>query len=106
MTYRVEFSQAAEDDVAELLAYLVAHAGEQVARSYVDRIIDHCQSFELFPERGLLVDTASGLRIVGYKRKASIAFQVKGDLVRILRIFHHGQNVDFADDPAAEDDAS
>lgn len=94
MKYTVLFSDDAEEDVAELLAYLLPIAGEQVARRYVDRLIDYCYSFEMFPERGALSDQKPGLRLVGYRRKATIAFQVKSDTVIIARIFHRGRNVD------------
>lgn len=40
MKYEVLFSDDAEEDVAELLAYLVPRARERVARRYVDRLID------------------------------------------------------------------
>ena len=52
MKFRVVFSVAAEKDVAELLTYLVHEAGEQVARAYVDRLVDYCAGLETFPQRG------------------------------------------------------
>ena len=51
-------------------------------------------SFETFPLRGARRDDLHpGLRIVGYRRKASIAFQVKDGLVTIVRVFHGGQDI-------------
>jgi len=35
-----------------------------------------------------------GLRIVGYHRRATIAFRVKDDTVTILRIYHGGKDTD------------
>lgn len=98
MKYRVLFSDAAEADVAALLDYLVPRAGERIARDYVDRIIDYCADFETFPERGLgRNDISPGLRIVGYRRKASIAFQVRDNVVTILRIYFGGRNIALSD---------
>ena len=95
MSYTVRFSTAAEEDVAELLAYLVPRAGERVARNYVDKLIDYCAAFETFPERGTAHDEIrKGLRTVGYHRKATIAFRVEDDAVTIIRVFHGGRNVD------------
>ena len=103
MNYTVRFSDAAEDDVIELLTYLLPRAGERVARLYVDQIVDHCHSFERFPERGSRLESKLGVRLVGYQRKATIAFMIKGDTVTILRIFHHGRNIDFdPEDPDPE----
>jgi plasmid stabilization system protein ParE len=98
MRYSVLFSDDAENDVVELLTYLLPVAGEQVARRYVDRLIDYCYSFETFPQRGVVSDQKQGLRLVGYRRKATIAFRVKDDTVIIARIFHRGRNVEFGDD--------
>ena len=99
MKFRVVFSVAAEKDVAELLTYLVHEAGEQVARAYVDRLVDYCAGLETFPQRGARRDDLHpGLRIVGYRRKASIAFQVKDGLVTIVRVFQGGQDIVLSDD--------
>lgn len=96
ISYVVLFSDAAEGDLAQLLTYLVPQAGERVARAYVDKLIDYCTEFATFPERGLRRDdVALGLRIVGYRRRATIAFRVKGDTVTILRIYHGGKDIDF-----------
>lgn len=98
MKYVISFSEAAEQDVVDLLDYLVPRAGERVARAYVDRLIDYCADFENFPERGLRRDDISpGLRIVGYHRKATIAFRIAGRTATILRIYHGGRNIDLSD---------
>ncbi|MBW6421103.1 type II toxin-antitoxin system RelE/ParE family toxin [Rhizobium sp. XQZ8] len=98
MKYRVLLSDDAEDDIAELLTYLLPLAGEKVARRYVDRLIDHCYSFEAFPARGIVSEKRPGLRLVGYRRRATIAFRVTSDTVTIVRIFNKGRNVDFEDE--------
>ncbi|WP_430240854.1 type II toxin-antitoxin system RelE/ParE family toxin [Neorhizobium sp. DAR64861/K0K2] len=103
MNYTVRFSDAAEDDVIELLTYLLPRAGERVARLYVDQIVDHCHSFERFPERGSRLESKLGVRLVGYRKKATIAFMIEGNTVTILRIFHHGRNIDFDASPEAPD---
>ena len=99
MTYRVVLSDAAEKDVTELLDHLVPEAGERIARAYVDRLIDYCAGFETFPERGLKRDDLRpGLRVVGFRGRASIAFLVRDDVVTIVRIFHGGRDLAFPPD--------
>jgi plasmid stabilization system protein ParE len=99
MTHTVVFSMAAEEDVAKLLAYLVPEAGERIARDYVDRLIGYCAGLETFPERGMRHDDLRpGLRTVGYRRRATIAFQVENELVTVLRIFHGGRDVVLSDE--------
>lgn len=102
MTHRVVFSKAAEKDLLDLLTYLVPQAGERIARAYVDRLIDYCVDFDTFPERGARHDDIKqGLRTVGYRRRATIAFTVKDKAVTILRVFHGGRDLVLSD----EDDA-
>ncbi|MER9303089.1 type II toxin-antitoxin system RelE/ParE family toxin [Mesorhizobium sp. M0293] len=102
MTHRVAFSEAAEKDLLNLLIYLVPQAGERIARAYVDRLIDYCSDFVTFPERGTRHDDVRpGLRTVGYRRRATIAFTIKDKTVTIVRIFHGGRDVILSD----EDDA-
>lgn len=76
MNRAVVLSDAAEDDIAEIMEYLLERAGEKVARNYVDALIDYCQSFETFPERGLRSEANPRLRLVGYRRRATIVFTV------------------------------
>jgi toxin ParE1/3/4 len=94
MTHRVVFSKAAEQDLLDLLTYLVPQAGERIARAYVDRLIDYCSDFNTFPERGTRHDDVKqGLRTVGYRRRATIAFTIKDKTVTVIRIFHGGRDV-------------
>jgi plasmid stabilization system protein ParE len=104
MTHNVVFSDEAEEDVAEILAYLLPRAGENTARRYVERLIDYCHTFEIFPERGMRYIEDPKTRHVGYERKATIVFRVDGSTVTILRIFHRGRNVDLDDDRPDEAD--
>lgn len=99
MKYRVRFHTAAERDIAELLTELAPKAGTRVATEFVNRIIDYCLSFETFPERGMRHDEiAPGLRTVGWRRRATIAFAVIDDQVVILRVLYAGRTLEFPDD--------
>lgn len=53
-----------------------------------------------FPERGgRRDDLAPGIRLVGYERRVTILFKVEGNIVRIVRVFYAGRDVEgtFAD---------
>jgi plasmid stabilization system protein ParE len=98
VNYIVELSGAAQQDINELLEYLVPRAGTTIASNYVGRLRAFLEGFEAFPERGMRRDDISpGLRLVGFRRKATIAFRVQGDRVTILRIYHGGRNIEVAD---------
>ena len=102
MSYRVIFGPRAAGDLEEVLVYLAPRMGVEPAREYLRKIEDHCLGFRDFPKRGKLRDDIRpGLRLVGYKGRATIAFSVEQDLVMIIRIFHRGRNVEFDDEPDA-----
>ncbi|WJH39266.1 type II toxin-antitoxin system RelE/ParE family toxin [Aliirhizobium terrae] len=95
MSYKVVFSPAASDDLEELFIYLVPEMGLKGAREYVRKIQIYCFGFSTFPQRGMLRDDLwPNLRLVGYRRRATIAFQVRGDVVRIARIYYKGRGID------------
>lgn len=95
MSYKVVFSPAASDDLEDLYIYLATEMGIEPAREYVGKIKAYCLGFATFPRRGLQRDDIwPMLRLVGYRRKATIAFQIKGDVVRIVRIYHKGRDIE------------
>lgn len=93
--YQIRFHAAAEQDIADLLTELAPKAGKNTTLQFVGRIVDYCLSFETFPERGTRHDDiAPGLRTVGWRRRATIAFEVTGNQVVILRILYAGRTLD------------
>ena len=103
MSYRVVFDPDALDDLDNIFVYLAPEMGALPARRYVGRIRSYCEGFSTFPKRGTRrSDLGEGIRLVGYHRKATVAFVVTDDTVMILRIFARGRAIDFRendDDP-------
>lgn len=95
MTRLVAFSADAVRDLKDVYDYLAPLAGDAVASAYVERIYRFCNTLDLFPERGIRRDDiAHDLRIIGYRRLASIAVRIDETAVTIVRIYHRGRNVD------------
>lgn len=91
--YQVRFADTARDDLARIFDDLLVVAGEALARSFVDRLIEACLKLEAFPARGTVRDEVRpGLRLIGYRRQATIAFVVREDDVIVLRVFRRGQD--------------
>ena len=62
-------------------------------------------SLATFPQRGTKRDDlAPGIRIIGFERRATIAFRVEDDTVRIVRIFYGGRNYETYFHGLEEDD--
>lgn len=77
----------------ELYKYILKEAGPQTAGGYVDRIETACMGLGTFPNRGAKRDDIRpGLRIVGFEKRAVIAFVVKQKEVLIARILYGGRD--------------
>ena len=74
-----------------------AAASPEIAARYTGAIVRQCESLMTFPMRGTRHDDIRfGLRVFGFRRRVSIAFEVTGEVVTILGIFYGGQNLEAA----------
>ncbi len=91
--YRVIFSPRAEEQLGNLYAYIAERGGEERAEGYISGIIAFCESLSTFPERGTKRDDLrENLQIIGYAKRATIAFSVQTDRVIIHGVFYGGQD--------------
>lgn len=101
MSYTVEFSPEARDQLEGLERY-IAEVGSPVnAARYVDAIVTYCYSLGIFPHRGTRRDyLRPGLRTTNYKGRAVIVFAVDADTetVSIVGVFYGGQDYEAAFD--------
>ena len=89
----VVFSPEAEDDLGAVYDWIANRAGATVAFGYVERLTNAALGLSLASERGTLrSDIRNGLRVIGFERRATIAFSVSANRVTILRIFQGGQD--------------
>ena len=97
MIYRVAFTRRAQADLHGLFDYLADRFGLTNAQNYVQQIEKACLSLGTMPNRGTEhSDLRPGLRTIGFRRRATIAFRVKEDSVTILRILYGGRSVELA----------
>jgi toxin ParE1/3/4 len=92
--YRVIFNPEARMDLLNLFDYVADRDGETRALSYIQRIEEACLSLQTFPHRGTPWESVRpGLRVLGFERRVSIAFQVRPPVVAIFRIFYGGRDL-------------
>lgn len=97
MNFEVVFTPEAQGDLLELYDYIAAHGGPERAMAYIARIEKACASLRTIPERGTLrEDLRPGLRVMGFERRALIAFRVRLNTVAILRILYGGRSLERA----------
>ena len=95
MGHRIEFSPEALGDLIDLYDYIAQRDGAERAIGYIDRIEEFCRILSVSPERGIRRDDLrGGLRILGFERRAVIAFLVTADTVTILRILYGGRDLE------------
>jgi plasmid stabilization system protein ParE len=95
MTWSVQLSRRARDQLVALHAYLGEAASPGVADRYTDGLLEYCGSLVVFPERGVRRDDIRpGLRITNFRGRTMIAFFVDDAVQRvvILGIFQAGRN--------------
>ncbi len=88
----VKFRPAAEADLTALFDYIAEASRPHRAGRYIGRVEAACLAVAEFPERGTMRDDLyPNIRIMGFERRASIAFLVNETTVRIVRIFYGGR---------------
>ncbi|MEJ0096792.1 MAG: type II toxin-antitoxin system RelE/ParE family toxin [Bauldia sp.] len=89
----VVFAPEAANDLLRLYEWIADAAGPSIAIEYIDQLEAYCLGFDLASECGILRDDIRpGLRIVGFKRRMTIAFTVDEKIVTVLRVFYGGQD--------------
>jgi toxin ParE1/3/4 len=93
--YRVVYSPQAESQLLALFSQITLASSPRIAARYIDAIVQQCESLARFPMRGAQRgDLYPGLRVFGFRRGVSIAFEVAGEVVTIAGIFYGGQNLE------------
>ncbi len=95
--HQVVFSPEAEAQLLDLYFYISAATSPVIAANYAEAIVRQCESLRTFPMRGAARDDVRpGLRVFGFRRRVSIAFEVASDQVAILGVYYGGRNLEAA----------
>ena len=93
----VEIAEAGWRDLDEIYDWIADRTDADTALGYVTRILRFCHTLGDFPNRGTpRNDLTKGLRTVAFERRATIAYRAQEDAVTILRVLHHGRDLDSA----------
>lgn len=88
-------------DLASIYDWIRERSGASTALRFADGLERYCAKFGQFPERGTRRDDLqTGLRTIGYRGTATIAFTVSTKDVVILRILYRGRSLEDAFDEA------
>ena len=92
--HRIKWHPDARTDLYALYDWIAGQAGEDIAYRFTARIEKHVDALTMFPARGTpRDDLVAGLRTITYRRQTIITYQIVGDIVEILGIFHGGRDL-------------
>jgi toxin ParE1/3/4 len=97
MTTTVVFSASAKADLFAIYDYIAERAGGTIALRFIERIEAYCLGFATMPERGMRRDELRpGLRTVGFRRRATILFEVEHTARRIVihGVYYAGRSLE------------
>lgn len=90
---RVAYSPRAVAQLESLYRYIADDSSARRAENFVGSILAYCDGLENFPRRGIKRDDIRpGLRIIGFRRRVTIAFTIDDEVVTILGVFYGGQD--------------
>ncbi|CAN5229247.1 hypothetical protein BH09ACT3_BH09ACT3_03650 [soil metagenome] len=94
MTRRIVYSPRARQQLTDLYLWIAEQSGfPDRAEGYVSAIFDYCGGLAEVPMIGLARDDLRpGLRTIGFRRRAVIAFAVHEATVEIHGVYYGGQD--------------
>lgn len=94
MTRFVVYSPRARQHLTDLYSWIAAESGfPDRAEEYVSAIFDYCDSLVEFPFVGAARDDLGpGIRTIGFRRRAVIAFAVTDARVEMLGVYYGGRD--------------
>lgn len=82
------FAPQAERALLDLQLYITEQSSVDRASRYVDRILEHCELLADFPDLGKARgDIAPGVRVTGFERRITLAYDLTVFHVRILGVY-------------------
>jgi toxin ParE1/3/4 len=90
----VVFSSLANRQLAEIFDYIAEKSQPDIALYYVQKLHTFCMAIGQHPNIGVEREKRlPGVRFLGYRRRATIAFKVQESSVLIVAIFQGGQDI-------------
>jgi toxin ParE1/3/4 len=90
----VRLRAQAHQDIKDIFDWIVSQSNyPPVAEKFINRIYERCEALCDFPMKGIARDDLrKGLRIMGFERRAVIAYRVLADVVEVTNVFYGGRD--------------
>lgn len=90
---RLQFTNAARSDLIHLRRYSLQQFGKQAADRYVNHIESVFRLLEKMPLAGQAQPEVGSAVRCYVKKRHRVFYELEGDIVLILRVLHHAQDV-------------
>jgi toxin ParE1/3/4 len=92
-TRQLRYHPVALEQLDTLWDYIAAARSPEVAEGYLSSIFEFCDGLNDFPSRGVARDDLRpGLRTIGFRRRAVIAFVLTETAVEIVGFYYGGRD--------------
>lgn len=93
--YRVSLRPDAFADLQSIEAYIAREGSPDVAKRFVQAIVEHCFALDRFPHRGTRRDDLRpGARTIAFRRSVTILYAVDEREVAVLGVFYGGRDLE------------
>ncbi len=96
MAFQVVFTKKAERDFNVILDYIADEFGESAAHRFRVLTIDFLSVLISFPELGIVNTPFNNIRSFVVHKRLKVIYSIKGQKIRILRLFDTRQHPDIA----------
>lgn len=91
--YRVVLTRRAEEQLNQIETYIASQASREIARRFVNGIVEKCNALEYFPMQGTpRPEVGAGVRTGPFRRRTTILYAVDEDAVVVFGVFYGGQD--------------
>ena len=91
MTYRVVLSAPAKRDLKEIRDFIRKRSSARIAKAFTRALVEDCRTLAVFPMRGnVRPEMGPDHRVVGFRGRVSVHFQVKPGRVVVLGLTYAG----------------
>ena len=93
MIFRIVLSAGARQDLWKLRHYIRRASSASIATQFLHDLVLYSEGLNTFPHRGSVRDEAKpGVRVIGFRGRVSIHFEVAEATVTILAYTYAGRN--------------
>ena len=98
MKQKIVWSQDANDDLIDIVTYIKEKSGKNVATEIYERIINHVEKIEIFPEAGRVIPELMSIGVIDIREIIEtpwrIFYRITSTDIQIISVIDGRRNVE------------